>query len=229
MRTLPQWFRDERKKLAGYGLRDVVRYAWQYYRLWIIGSAFSTCFFGYALYQYLTVPGEIHFYGILSNTYAQLGQGTEFYNGFIEMAGYDLHTGVVELDCANYCKPSGRAIGNTYYEKLISMMDSGTLDVWIAEAEDVVAVGEGGRLMDLSAEAAQSIQERYGDRFVSCKPLRDTYSKDPVPIGIDLSGTALTGPYSAYPNGAVLAINAYTKRMEEAFRFVDYIFQYAGK
>ena len=44
--------------------------------------------------------------------------------------------GVVEIDCANYCKPSGRVIGNNYYEKLISMLDGGVDDVWIAGAED---------------------------------------------------------------------------------------------
>lgn len=228
MRTLPQWYRDEREKLRGYGLRARLKYIWQYYRLWIIGIVFAVGFVGYAVWNYVTVPGNIHFYGILSNTYAQLGKGSDFYNGFVEAAGYDLKTGVVEIDCANYCKPSGRVIGNNYYEKLISMLDGGVDDVWIAGAEDVIAVGEAGRLLDLNGDAAASIREKYADRFIYCTPLDESYSDQPVPIGIDLAGTALTGEYSAYPEGAALAVNASTQRPEQVIVFLDYLFAYEG-
>ena len=228
MRTLPQWYRDEREKLRGYGLRARLKYIWQYYRLWIIGIAFAVGFVGYAVWNYVTVPGDIHFYGILSNTYAQLGKGSDFYNGFVEAAGYDLKTGVVEIDCANYCKPSGRVIGNNYYEKLISMLDGGVDDVWIAGAEDVIAIGEAGRLMDLNGDVMASIREKYADRFIYCTPLDESYSDQPVPIGIDLAGTALTGEYSAYPEGAALAVNASTQRPEQVLVFLDYLFAYEG-
>ena len=228
MRTLPQWYRDEREKLKGYGPRDRLKYIWQYYRLWIIGLCSVLCFASYAIWNYVTVPGDIHFYAIFSNTYAQLGPGSDFYNGFVETAGYDLSTGVGEIDCANYCKPSGRAAGNIYYEKLISMLDGKVDDVWIAEAEDVIAVGEGGRLTDLNSSEAAALKERYGDRFVYCMPLDESYSDQPVPIGIDLAGTALTGEYSAYPNGAVLGVNAYTQRLDQVVVFLDYLFEWEG-
>jgi hypothetical protein len=224
MRTLPQWYRDEREKLRGYGPGARLRYIWQYYRLWIIGIGFVLGFLTYAVWNYVTVPGDIHFYGILSNTYASLGKGSDFYNGFVEAAGYDLSTGVVEIDCANYCKPSGRVIGNSYYEKLISMMDGGVDDVWVAQAEDVIAIGEAGRLLDLDSDAAAVIKEKYGDRFVYCTPLDESYSTGPVPIGIDLAGSSLTGEYSAYPGGAALGINAGTRRLDQALVFLDYLF-----
>lgn len=228
MRTLPQLYRDERDKLSGYSLKERLIYIWQYYRLWIIGIGFFLGFTTYALWTYFTVPGDIHFYGILSNTYAQLGEGSDFYNGFVEKAGYDLKKGVVELDCANYCKPSGRVTGNSYYEKLISMLDGGVDDIWIAEAEDIVAIGEAGRLMDLNSAQAAPLKARYGDRFVYCTPLREDYSKEPVPVGIDLTGTALTGEYKAWPNGAALGVNAYTKRLDQVLVFLDYVFEYEG-
>lgn len=228
MRSLPQWYRDEREKLRGYTLRDRLKYIWQYYKLWIIGISFAICFAAYAVITYVTVPGDIYFYGIFSNTYARLGAGSEFYDGFVSAAGYDLKNGVVELDCANYCKPSGRATGNTYYEKLISMLDGHVDDVWVAEAEDVIAVGQTGRLMDLDSPQAAEIRERYGERFVYCTPNDADYSAEPVPVGIDLTGTALTdGEYSAYPNGATLGVNAYTQRPEQVIVFLDYLFDTA--
>ena len=106
------------------------------------------------------------------------------------------------------------------------MLDGGVDDIWVAEEEDVVAIGETGRLMDLNTEAAAPLRERYADRFVYCTPLREDYSDSPVPVGIDLSGTALTGEYSAYPNGAVLGVNAYTKRLDQVVVFLDYVFRY---
>lgn len=225
MRTLPQWYRDERAKLKGYSLRDKLKYAWQYYKIWILGIGFFVCFTIYALFIYIMTPGEIYFYGILSNTYARLGQGSDFYNGFVEAAGYDLKAGTVELDCQNYCKPSGRATGNTYYDKLISMLDGKVDDIWVAEAEDVIAVGETGRLMDLNREEAAPLRERFEDRFVYCTPLGADYSSAPVPIAIDLSGTVLTtGEYCAYPDGAVLGVNAYTRRLDQVVVFLDYLF-----
>ena len=226
MNALSRWLHDERRKLEGYSLADRLKYVWQYYKLWILGIAFAVSFISYAVWNYVTVPGEIHFYGILSNTYAQLGEGSGFYNGFVRAAGYDLKQGVVELDCANYCKPSGKAIGNTYYEKIISMLDGGVDDIWIADAEDVVAVGETGRLMDLGSGAAEALFERYADRFIYCTPLRQEYSTEPVPVGIDLTGTALTGEYSAYPDGAVLGVNALTGRLDQAAIFLEYLFGY---
>ncbi|MBQ9251550.1 MAG: hypothetical protein IJ188_02800 [Clostridia bacterium] len=226
MRTLPQWAREEREKLRGYSPRDKMKYIWQYYRLWLIGIAAVVSFVSYALWTYFTVPKDIHFYGIFSNTYAQLGKGSDFYEGFVARAGYDLTQGVVELDCASYCKPSSPAnVGNTYYDKLISMLDGGVDDVWVAEAEDLIVVGAGGRLMDLSTAQAAALREKYQDRFIYCTPLREDYSTEPVPIGIDLAGTALTGEYCAYPEGAALGINAYTSRLDQVEIFLDYLFE----
>ena len=61
MRSLPVWFRDERRKLKGYPIRLKLKYIWQYYRLWLIGIGFVLGFAAYALWIYFTVPGDIHF------------------------------------------------------------------------------------------------------------------------------------------------------------------------
>ena len=83
--------------------------------------------------------------------------------------------------------------------------------------------------MDLNSDSAAPLRERYADRFVYTTPLREDYSDQPVPIAIDLSGTLLTeGEPSAYPNGAVLGINAYTKRLDQVLVFLDYLFGGGG-
>ena len=80
--------------------------------------------------------------------------------------------------------------------------------------------------MDLGSGAAAALFERYADRFIYCTPLRQEYSTEPVPVGIDLTGTALTGEYSAYPDGAVLGVNALTGRLDQAAIFLEYLFGY---
>ena len=89
---------------------------------------------------------------------------------------------------------------------------------------------EGARVVInyLNSDAAAPIREKYADRFVYCTPQDEEYSDQPVPIAIDLSGTVLTGEYSAYPEGAVLGINAGTKRLDQAAVLLDYLFARKG-
>ena len=106
------------------------------------------------------------------------------------------------------------------------MLDGGVDDVWIAPPEDVAAVGATGRLMDLDSPQAGALRARYGDRFIYVMPQREDYSDRPVPVGIDLSGTALVGEYRPWPDGAALGVNAYTSRLDQVLVFLDYVFQY---
>jgi hypothetical protein len=84
-------------------------------------------------------------------------------------------------------------------------------------------VGEAGRLLDLAAEPYRELFSGWEDRFVYCIPYDEEYSKDPVPVGIDISGSDLYKTYGLYPEGAVLGIGAYTKHPEEVVRFLTFL------
>ena len=59
--------------------------------------------------------------------------------------------------------------------------------------------------------------------------VEEDYGKEYVPIGIDLSGTILTGAGEAYVEGAVLGINALAPHPEQAEIFLSYLFESAER
>lgn len=222
MRSLSKWFTDERRKLAGYDWAFRLEYIWIYYKLWVVGLTALLTFLIFFFYTWFAVPSETLFHAVFSNTYAPLGEGSAFYREYVDYAGLNLREGNVVFNAENYCKPStGRVQGNSYYEYLIAMLDGKSLDVWIAQQEEVLSIGAGGRLMDLRDERMAEVMAAYGDRLVWCQPLE---GEELVPVGIDLSGSRLTGEFSAYPDGAVLGVNAYGTRLDRIKKFLDFLF-----
>lgn len=224
---LKEWFRAERKKLAGCAAPEIMIYIWDYYRLWLLGLVAALVLGGFVGYRLLCVPGENWFCACFANTFAELGEGTAFYKGFAARAGYDLKEKNLVFNAETYCNPAKSTFGNTYYEALVALIDSGTLDVLVMEEADITALGAQGRLLDLRDERmGPDFAARWQDRFVTCRPIReDTDRGEAVPVGIDLAGSRLVGEYRAYPAGAVLALGASLPHPDQVELFLDYIFE----
>ena len=220
-----QWFGRERGKISEMSLRDLGWYVWTYYRIWIAGIVGVLGVAIFLLVRLITVPGENYFFACFPNTYANLGQGSAFYEDFAEYAGYDLKEKNLEFNTSIYCKPSNGS-GSTYYRTLISFLDSGALDVLVMEREDIETIGEVGRLLDLEDERMGDFTERWADRLVYVEPIGD-YEKDWVPVGVDLAGSKLVDEYRAYPDGAVLGVSAQAGHLDQVEIFLNYIFSEA--
>lgn len=224
-RRLRAHFAAERQKLAGYGPADIAAYIWEYYRLWIIGITAAVLFLGWMALRLLTTPTDNWFFACFCNTYAPLGNGSLFQNGFVRYAGYDLDEKGIEFSAALYCDPAAQPIGNTYYETLISYLDSAAADVVVMERDGIEALGATGRLMDLEDERLAGLAERWADRLVWVAPQDESYGKQQVAVGIDLTGSMLVGDYCAYPEGAVLGISAQAPHPDQAERFLHYLLE----
>ena len=79
METLRQWFRTERQKLRTLSRRAQLEYIWQYYKLWIIALASIVGLTVYITVHRLTVPADNWLYVTFANTYAPVGNGSEFW------------------------------------------------------------------------------------------------------------------------------------------------------
>ena len=219
-----QWFGRERKKVSKMSLRELGWYVWTYYRIWIAGIVAVLGVAIFLVVRLITVPGENYFFACFPNTYANLGQGSAFYEDFAEYAGYDLKEKGLEFNASIYCKPSNGS-GSSYYRSLVSFLDSGALDVLVMEREDIEAIGEAGRLLDLEDERMGDFAERWADRLVYVEPAAETqYVKDWVPVGIDIAGSMLVDKYNAYPDGAVLGVSAQAGHLDQVEVFLNYIF-----
>lgn len=222
-----QWWAEETQKIAQLSPGERASYIWGYYKLWIIAILTISFVLIWGVHHYVTTKAENWFFACFANTTADLGDGSEFWKDYASYAGYDLKKKNLIFDARCYCDPTGQTSGNVYFQMLIAYMDSGNLDVLVMEKDRLQTIGTSGRLMDLEDQRMRNIFERYRDRLVYCEPLKGDYEKTSVPVGIDLSGTILTGEGSAYPDGAALGVNALTSHPEQVEVFLAYLFEAA--
>ena len=226
MDRIAAWAKAEHAKLRRMSLRGKLSYIVTYY--WVqLGLIVLVLALGLYLHSQMSVQlAENHFAACFANTTAELGPDSEFGQGFARYAGYDLKQKNLVLMDECWCKPGeASAFNNTYYNLLVTYLDSATLDVLVMPADDLAAVGQSGRLMDLRDERTAAIFEAYQDRLLWVVPnAQSDYGNDPVPVGIDLSGTPLVGTDAPYGESAVLGVNSLAPHPEQAAVFLSYLF-----
>ncbi len=225
MERFREMLRADREKLKGERPSQIALYIWDYYRIPIIAIIAVLSLAGYLLYLQIAVPKENWFYACFANTYADYGRGSNFYAGLADYANYDLKEKQLVINCSIYCNPSKRTAGNRYYDSLVTLMDAGALDVVVMGREDIEALGRSGRLLDLSSEKGEGLSARWKDRLTFSVP-EDTeeYGDQPLPIGIDLSGSRVIGDYAAYAEDAWLGVNAESSHVDQVDVFLNYLF-----
>lgn len=235
--------REARKIRALPDRRAKAEYIWQYYKLWIIGILSFLFLTGYLVLHRLTVPLDNWFYITFANTYAETGADSPLWRDFVHYSGFDPEEKNVYFNTNCYFDPASDAY-NVYYTYFVAYVEAGTLDAITMERDDLIALGQRGRLLDLSRPEAARIAEKYADRFLYAVPLEsladtaagletpsgagtvsDTAAQS-VPIGIDLSDTPLVYEYHVYSNPCALGISANCPHMDAVERFLDYL---AGK
>lgn len=227
--NLKSYFSQEKEKIRRLKtFRAKAEYIWQYYYLWIIGIVSAVLILGSILYHYNTALRENWFFITFTNTYAEVGNDSALWNGYVKDTGYDTMVKNVEFNNNSYFDCAlGNQSGNEYYEIFVAHVEAGTLDAVTMEKESLEALGSSGRLMDLNDERCASIMEKYGDRLVYCEPYDKDYKSDQVPIGIDISDSILMTKYHIYPDSCVLGIGSYAQHIDAAEKFLDYIFEEA--
>lgn len=216
------WYEGEAGKLRPLSWRQRAAYVRDYYWLWILGIVCALVLGILGIRMLIVGERDPWFHACFANTYADLGDGSDFQEGFARYAreaGQDPQD--LLFDAQLWCDPTREDYGNQYYRLLIAMLDSGSLDVVVMERERLRALGAGGRLMDLEDERMAEVLDRWGDRLIWCEPLDGSYGKEQVAVGIDLSGTALAG--RLYPDAA-LGTNALAPHPDRTALFLGYVF-----
>lgn len=224
-RSLVNWFKDEREKIAGIpGMAKKFEYIWEYYKLWIIGIIFGLWFVTFAVRQYTTNLRDYRCFMIFANTYADAGDNSELWQDYIEYAGIDPSEENVRFDANSYFDYLKGVTGNTYFESFVAYADSGTLDAIVMGRDSLTELGKTGRLLDLESEACSSIRAKYGDRFLYAVPLDEQYSTGEVPVCIDISDSRLVSGYGIYSEPIALGIGAQSQNVESVELFLDFLF-----
>ncbi len=214
--------RQEWEKIRGLSFQKKLGYIWDYYKLWII-AVLAVLFVGwYLISSFLRGNRENYLYVEFINTFAEVGQDSEFWEGYVEKVQVDTDQVNVTFDAENYFDMAKDNVsGNHYYEKTVVLADAETLDAIVMEKENLKLFGETGRLLDLNNEKVKQILKKYQDRLITIDYDEDGNSEE-IPIGIDLSGSRLT--QDAYEECA-LGIAANAHNIEAIEDFLDYVYE----
>ncbi len=223
MGAFKEYVMNEKNKIAKLSLRGKLEYIWQYYKLWITGIVCAVILLLYLLVHFLVTPRDNWFYAVFANTYADAGEHSKLWDGFVEYAGLDVKEKNVVFNNICYFDPSKDSY-NEYYNAFVAYVDSKTMDIVTMETEDLEALGKKGRLMDLSnTQIAGRLAEKYADRLVYALPNDTEYSKEPIPVGIDLSDTCLVNEFHLYEGSCALGISALAPHLDKAEMFLEYV------
>ena len=218
------WFAGEKEKLRNKTPRQKADYILRYYWLWILVIIVVIYFGTFTIYRMNFAPKNNWLYGIFANTMGSGGNHSQLWYDFEDYAGYDLKEKNLEFVDSSWFDPSKTGgTFNSYYQSFVALAEAGTLDFVTMGEEGLTELGRSGRLLDLNMDKCNSIREKYGDRFVTCLPLDEEYSKEEVPVGIDLSDSLLVTKYHLYDDSCVIGIGANSKNLEQVERFLDFV------
>ena len=224
---LKAWYAAEREKLRPMPRRARAEYVWQYYKLWIIAAVCAVGLPVYIAVHRMTVPSDNWLYITFANTYADVGNGSALWRGFVDASGYDVKEKNVYFNNSCYFDPSDTRY-NAYYTYFVAYVEAGTLDAITMGRGDLELLGRRGRLLDLSREEADGLAEKYADRLVYAVPDSD-YGSEPVPIGIDLSDTRLVTEFRAYEGACALGVSANCPHIGAVGKFLEYVLAYGAE
>jgi hypothetical protein len=229
MHRLKTWYMTEKSKLSTLTGKEKVSYIWEYYKLFIIFIVCACAFLFYMASLFGRDLKDYRLYVTMVATNADVGNDSALHEGFISYAGFDEKTEPVYFDNECYFDYSkNNAVGNTYYERLVTYIEAGVQDAVIMETDDLVSFGESGRLIDLESESCEAIREKYGEYFIYCTPSDEEYAEGgQVAVGIDISESVLMKKYQIYDDSCALGIGEYTKNVDAVEMFLDYIFEEA--
>ena len=218
--------REELQKIASLPMKQRIQYIWDYYWLWIIGIGFAVVFGSWFIWRSTTAIRENWISVVFPNAMTQVGNGSQLWKDYVEYSGYDTSKKNVLFEDKLYFDPTTPSgMNNAYYETFVAMVETGQMDAVTMRREEIEALGRSGRLIDLSSEPCRKIYETYKDRLVYSIPYDTEYSTQPVPIGIDVSDSILMTRYHIYENSCVYAIGSYTRNLDAAVKFLDWILE----
>lgn len=210
-------------------VRKRIYHVLDYFGLWIAGIAVVCAALIYLTHAAFVAKKETAFYITFANTFADVGDKSALWDNFVSFAGYDTKEEKVVFNNNAFFDYAQGVTGNSYFEAFVAHTETGDLDALTMEKDALTALGESGRLLDLNAPECAAIREKYGDRFLYCRPYDDEYAKQyedgMVAVGIDVSDSILVSEYGVYTDSCAIGLGAGSERIAATEQFLDFILQ----
>ena len=220
------WFRQERDKLRQLPRRQRLTYIWDYYRLWILGLVALVAISAYMIGNFIHANRDNQIYVVYANTFTDLGENSDFWEGYVSFSSADTSKENVIFDDENYFDMSKSSVTrNYYYEKVVVLIDSETMDAIVFETENLALLGQSGRLMDLNDERTRALMEKYADRLITVTHEDEDGTSREIPVGFDISDSRLVTEEGAYSGECALGISASAQHIDAVEQLLDYLLQ----
>lgn len=222
---LRRFFREEREKIKKMSFKQAVGYIWQYFGLFIVLEIALIWLTVWGISRLIAGPPEYWIYAAFANTPNNASNGSRIWRDFVAYSGYDTKEKRVEFSnnmFFDYTKNKAR--GNEYYNSFVALVDSGTLDLVTMPPDQLVPLGQSGRLLDLNLEQCAELREKYADRLLYYEPSEEDEQTEPIPVAIDISDSRIISEYNIYGGSCALAVSANSQRLDAAALFLDFIF-----
>ena len=221
---MKEWFEREKQKLEGYSKAEKAEYIWRYYKLWIIGIISAVVIVVYVAVIMLTGVDEQNIYVAFVSAKTEIGGESDFQKGYASYTDTDLKKEAVTFDTGFYLDLSkGLPMGDTYFQKLVVLLDSGTVDAVVMEKDNLETFAETGRLIDLSNDKTKALMDKYSDRIIIIDYTDEEGNQMRIPVGIDVSDSILVTQENAYESSCVLGISGEVEHVEAVTEFLSYI------
>lgn len=209
-----------------------IQYFWDYNKIQtvslIVAVILIVYFIGLALRKNVPIWLDV----AMINEYEDVSEDSPLDQGFrdyldtlpkTETAVSDLKGKAITFDDRYFFDLSDSAdFTNTYYQRLVALIENGDTDVIIGSYDNIMGVAQGGRVMDLSDSRVRAMTDRYSDRIV-------TYTTDEgkeIPVAIHLTGSHAIDDKTDYDSGDVyLSLSSNIQHIKAAELFVDYLLQ----
>lgn len=216
---------EEKEKIKQLSTKEKIRYIWTYFWIPIVAVIFVLGFGTFLAVRIATNIPDNWIMVNFANTNADLGNNSKLWRDFTKKTGYDLKEKKVDfIDESYFDYLKNQTSGNTYFNRFITLADSGKLDAITMENDSLAALAQSGRLMNLDDERCTSIKKKYGERFIYYTPPKDDKDhKEPIAVGIDLSDSLLMTEYHIYTGSCALGIGAKSENINQVEDFIDFV------
>ncbi len=242
-------FKEEREKLKDQPFKKKVSYFWTYYKWYVLGGLLAVIILVTVVNEIVTSKDTV-LYGITLNGYP-MGEEDAFENAFMEYAGINQKKDTIFINSTLRMSDDPYDTSSLSSTQFIMVyIAASDLDVCMMDPQRFEKYTYGGIYIDLqsclSKEMLASLDgklyymdnavfqeidelERNGDYDAAAEvklpnPLKPEEMKEPIPVGIDISGCSKFTDSYYYEDGVYLGICANTKNLENSLKFIDYIF-----
>lgn len=225
MASISDWWKEEKGKLKTMTASQAVQYIVSYYWIPIVGIT-AAVFLAVFLIRHIRA-GEPQYalYGIFANTLEDGGIDSQLYREFTAYAKIDSPY-PVEFDSQIYLNQSSYASGSDhYFATFLVLAETGALDFITMTPEDLCELAQSGRLMNLNDPDCAAIAERYHDRWIFAEVTDEEGVLQSIPIGFDISDSALVETYGLYREECALGLGLYSSKTDTVMKFMDFVLE----